>query len=263
MNEKNIERFEAGKKIAIALGGAVYVGVVILFLVFYEKLMSSQFEGLLRVFANIGAFLVALNSIALPLALHFWAVEGKHKATAIVFYAGDILIMGLNVLAAANLNNASGWLADYQGYAPASIVYVLAGWAILFMTDPGQRALVRLQGAILDAQVELVKRATEHIQSDEGIENIIVPFASKLAGLVFNQRRLIGVSRGLGSVPTDTTDPDIGVNDTAKDVVAALLAELRAQTVTPKPEPLTPTEVGEDSTSNFPGAEQVRGNGKH
>jgi hypothetical protein len=197
MNETQVKNFQNGKTLALWLGGAVYVGVVLLFLAFYETLMTAQFTGLLKTVARVGAFLVTANAIALPVALHYWTVTKWHKIAAIIFYGGDILLMGFNVLAATMTDNPPAWVAVYAGYAPVSIVYVLFGWAVLYMADPAQRALIALSEAMTDAQVAIVKRTAEHVQSDEGTSSIIEPFAAKLAARIFNERSLTGTARAL------------------------------------------------------------------
>lgn len=224
MNEQNVQNFQSGKTLALWLGGAVYVGVVLLFLAFYETLMTAQFDGLLKTVARIGAFLVAANAIALPVALHYWTVTKWHKIAAVIFYGGDILLMGLNVLAASGLNtgNVPTWLQVYSEYAPASIVFVLFGWAILYMTDPGQRALISLSEAITDAQVTIVKRAAEHVRSDEGTQTIVEPFAGKLAARIFNERSLTGTARALDVTPS---------NDAINELVNRVAEQLRANNV--------------------------------
>lgn len=236
MNEQQVKNFQAGRTIALYLGGAVYVGVVLLFLAFYETLMTAQFDGLLKTVARVGAFLVAANAIALPVALHYWTVTKGHKLAAVVFYAGDILLMGMNVLAASSLHSGSipEWLQAYSQYAPASIVFVLFGWAILYMTDPGQRALISLNEAITDAQVTIVKRAAEHVRSDEGTQTIIEPFAGKLAARIFNERSLTGTARAVEVTPNEDSMSELinrVVSQMRRDGVTIL--DTSHQTVTP------------------------------
>lgn len=205
MNKEKIENFERGKKAALVFGGLVYLGVVLLFLSFYESLMADQFEGLLGTVARIGAFLVALNSIALPLALHFWTQDYGHRAAGIVFYCLDIILMVLNVIAAASSTGTDipAWVESYKVYAPASIVVVLAGWAVLFMFDPGQKALADLQKAIVKAQVDIIDVMTKYIQSEKGQIEIVAPFAQKLAQEVLSENNLIGTN-SLSSTITAT-----------------------------------------------------------
>lgn len=232
MNEEQVKQFKNGKTLALWLGGAVYAGVVLLFVSFYENLMADRFEGLLQVFARIGAFLVSANAIALPVALHYWTVTKWHKVAGIIFYSGDILLMSLNVLAAANVESAPPWLEAYQTFAPATIIFVLAGWAVLFMTDPGQRALVGLSEAIINAQVSIVSRASEYVNSDDGIQNVIEPFAGRLAGKVFNERSLIGSHRAVPASESDTNTEN-GVTS-MEEIVKQVIAQMSK--VTPNPE---------------------------
>lgn len=239
MNDQQIKTFENGKRFALIAGGIVYAGVVLLFLSFYQTLMASQFTGFLKVLASIGAVLVALNALALPFALHYWTVTALHKGVAITFYVLDVLTMTLNVLASAGMNSdiTPGWVSAYSAYAPASIVLTLAGWAVLFMTDPGQRALVRLNETLTEAQVSIVKRATEYLQSDEGVEKIIVPVASRLAARVFNERKLIGTAQAL---PADTVTPPspLDMQEIIKQLVTVTQAQ---QKPAPQPEEVGPT----------------------
>ena len=196
MNQDKIKNFENGRNVALAFGALVYLGVVLLFLSFYESLMADQFEGWMGIVARIGAFLVALNSIALPLALHFWTQEDGHRNVGIVFYTADIILMVLNVIAAASSTAAHipPWVESYKTYAPASIVVVLAGWAVLFMFDPGQKALARLQKAIGQAQVDIINLMSEYVASEKGQAEIVAPFARKLAQQVLSENRLIGMN---------------------------------------------------------------------
>lgn len=242
MNDKQVRDFQNGKAFALWLGGAVYVGVVLLFLAFYQNLMADQFTGFLKIVARIGAVLVAMNALALPVALHYWTVTKGHKTTGIIFYSLDIILMALNTLVASNMHNGNvpAWLVGYSAYAPASVVFTLFGWAVLFMTDPGQRALINLSEAITNAQVTIVKRAAEFVSSDEGTENVIVPFASKLAAKVFNERGLIGTSRTLPVTPAAEGDGLDMVNEIVRQVVAKLQDENGVTNVTPRVTPITP-----------------------
>lgn len=265
MNEQQVKNFQNGKTLALYLGGAVYVGVVLLFFAFYEQLMTGQFEGLLKTVARIGAFLVAANAIALPVALHYWTVSAWHKRAAIVFYGGDILIMALNVLAASAIHggNVPTWLETYSTYAPASIVFVLFGWAVLFMTDPGQRALVALSEAMTDAQVTIVRRTAEHAKSDEGTKNIIEPFAAKLAARIFNERSLTGEARALdvsqgGDVMTELINGV--VSQMRRDGVTIL--DTSHQQVTPSAEMVSPSHTKGGEVEYQPAPFRSNGHGK-
>lgn len=233
MNEKAVNDFENGRAWAIRIGVAVYIGVVLLFLAFYETLMVRQFAGnaVFVWIARVGSLLVSANSIALPLAMHFWTVARSHKITAIVFYAGDIILMALNVLSAVDSAAMPAWVIAYRAYAPASIIYVLFGWAMLFITDPGQRALVDLQESILAAQITILKRVNEHLQSDEGVAKVITPVSQKLAARIFNERKLIGEHRPLPANLDDNRHDEI---NELKKMVADLMSQANSR-VTPNP----------------------------
>ena len=198
MNEQKQTSFDQGKNIALYLGGAVYAGVVLLFLAFYTTLMASRFSGFLSVVATIGAVLVAANAIALPVALHFWTVTRGHKVLASVFYGGDIILMSLNVLVAANTSAGTlpAWLVTYSTYAPASIIFVLATWAMLYMFDPGQKSLIEIAKAKSEAELKIINLATTWLASDKG-QATIEAFAGKMAAQMFSERSLLGAATNL------------------------------------------------------------------
>jgi hypothetical protein len=259
MNEKSVKSFENGRRWAIIFGTSVYIGVVLLFSAFYQDLIAEQFRNsgiVLIAIARIGAILVGLNAVALPLALHFWATGGSHRWVAIGFYAIDITVMGLNVLASAQhaSNNDIAWVNTYASYAPATVVFVLLGWALLYMTDPGQRALVKLQESISSAQVSIVNRATEFINSDEGAESIVVPFASKLAARVFNERKLLGTNRSLPV--SETGDED---QDTVSLIVKQVLEHMDRQKIQEQPKVIAP-QAQEASQATVPFSEVTSNN---
>lgn len=215
MNEDTIKKFEGGRKVAYVAGGLVYLGVVLLFVSFYETLMAHRFEGFLGVIARIGAFLVAANSIALPLALHFWTVTGWHKVVGIAFYAGDIILMSLNVIAsAASPENAPLWIVQWVNYSPASIIFVLVGWAVLFMFDPGQQAIVKLEEVITQAKIDIVNSIRTYVKSPEGKKEIVTPYASQMAQSVLSEQNLLGT-------PTQLTviKPPVAENSSTGGVV--------------------------------------------
>lgn len=231
MNEDTIKKFEDGRKVAYVAGGLVYLGVVLLFVSFYETLMAGRFDGFLGVIARIGAFLVAANSIALPLALHFWTVTGWHRAVGILFYAGDIILMSLNVIAsAATPETAPEWVVNWINYSPASIIFVLIGWAVLFMFDPGQQAIVSLQEVITQAKVDIVNSIRAYVKSPEGKREIVQPYASAMATNVLSEQNLLGVAPALviGRKNPPVEETSTGDIPTGGEVVEALTRVLES-----------------------------------
>ncbi len=243
MDNKSIVNFQTGRKVALIMGGVVYFGVVLLFLVFFQSLMADRFTGLMKVTAQFGAVLVALNALALPVALHYYAVTGPHKGVGIAFYALDILFMGLNVVVAANpdVSALPVLLQKYSEYAPASIILTILGWAVLFMVDPGQRALVKLAESIVNAQAEIVKEAAAYVSSDAGQNAVVRPFAAKLAGKVFNERSLLGNPEALPMLPSGSP-----IDQNA--LVAAILSKISQVTPNVTPIPASNTIINASDT---------------
>lgn len=178
------------KSWGIGLGVAVYVGVVLLALSFNVGLMNDRFSGLLLLVANIGMIAVALNAFALPLALHGWAVDGPHRSVAIGGYILDILAMIINAVASFShyMGDAPAWVESYLPYTPAAIMLPIVTWALLFIVDPGNKALVAMEKAKQSFKVGVINKAAEFLET-EGGEEVIAQVAATLATKEFNHNR--------------------------------------------------------------------------
>jgi hypothetical protein len=162
-----------GRKAALVLGASVYLGVVIiatsLTISFVIGVLSADAH-LLRGILTIGVILVGLNSIALPVALHFWAISGLHRASAIGLYGLDMVILAFNLVTSYSTlsGRAPAWVASYAPYSVGMFVVALATWAVLFVTDPGERARVAAEKAREQFRVSAILKAAAFLETVEG-----------------------------------------------------------------------------------------------
>lgn len=162
-----------GKTAALVSGGIVYLGVIIVGVVlsieFIVGIMPAD-AYFARSLLTVGVVLVGLNSVALPLALHFWAVAGLHRYTAIALYALDMGILGVNMVTSFStlMGMPPAWVMQYEPYAVSMFVFALATWGVLFITDPGERAKIKRAAAEEDFRMKAYSKAVEWLDSVEG-----------------------------------------------------------------------------------------------
>lgn len=184
MNEEKQEKLQQDRKVAKGLGWAVYGGVIVTAWAFSLALFTSAFpdNAFLRFISGLGVSLIALNAVALPIALHRYAVSGWHRGAAIAMYAADMLIMALNVLVSAGelIGFLPAWAKGYEPYAYSSIVVPLATWGLLWILDPYHKADVQLQTARQKFMLQVIKRAAAIIDEPEG-RDIVQGVAQALA----------------------------------------------------------------------------------
>ncbi len=188
--EEQNETARKGKLAAYIMGGLVYAGVIVVAVLltvqFIVGILPPAAYGL-RALMTVGVVLVGLNAVALPLALHYWAVEGFHRGLAIVFYVGDMLILGVNMVTAFSTlsGHAPEWVTQYEPYSVGMLVFALASWGILKIADPGERAALKLAKAQANFRVKAIEKAAEYLDTIEG-EQAIAQAAGELVPELFN-----------------------------------------------------------------------------
>lgn len=188
--EQNSKSFSAGKMATYILGGLVYAGVIVVATVltsmFVTGILPENAYGL-RVLITLGVIAVGLNAVALPIGLHFWAVDGLHRGLAIVFYAVDMVIIGLNLITAfsALSGRPPAWVEQYEPYSVGMLVFALASWGVLKIVDPGEKANLDLLKAQQTFRVRAIEQAAAFLESAEGRATIAAA-AENLIPEMFN-----------------------------------------------------------------------------
>lgn len=143
--------------------------------------------------------------LAFPVALHNWAISGLHRTITTGLYYGEMLIIALNTIVsfAALLFKFAGtvlpdWIAWYEPFSIVSIVYTLAAWGTIFLTDP----MAKAKANELKADQEYFKRIgdkrMEFLDSIEGEEAIRQAAEIDIAKR-FNPERLKKVRQHFGA----------------------------------------------------------------
>ena len=200
---KEIEKMEENKNTAWIWVMIVYGAGVLFAASFNETLMLSFFSAnnAVKYVAGLAVLVIASNALLFPYALHNWAVSGWHRIITSLFYATDVTFLALNTV--VSFGKLSGtmpaWALDYLPYAPASmIIQGVASWAIIMISDPGEKSKIKLAKAWQDAQIDVYSNVVNWLSSDEG-KGILKEAAGIMVGEIFNVERLSGKSSGVTS----------------------------------------------------------------
>lgn len=208
-NESKLKAYEEGKRYAMILGAVVYFAAVVLVLVFSETLITANMTGFFRIVAQLALVLVAMNSLAIPVGLHYWAVSGLHRWAAIISYAVDIIFMGVNAVVAFGYiqGHMPEWGTAYLPYVPLAMVVAIGEWAIMYILDPGAVAIIQLAQARQDAELAVVQQVRNYIKSDTGKVATIESAAQHVVNDMFSPESLAGkVASRIGGVATKTLE---------------------------------------------------------
>jgi len=196
-----------GRGRAVTFGGVVYVGVVLaastLFInfvlsAFPEKAYFSRF-----VMAGAGV-VIGLSALAFPYALHNWAIAGFHRKVTTGLYFGELGIIAINTLVSfgALLAKYSGydlpeWIQLFEPFTILGMVYTLAAWGIVFLTDPMAKAKAKELQAEQTFRARIADKRLEYLDSIEGEETIIQIAEADIAEQ-FNPERYTKTAKHFG-----------------------------------------------------------------
>lgn len=192
MNTENESKkeFNARRRDAMTFAGLVYGGVVIACTTVFISFIMLAFPSnafFTRAVMGIAGVLVGLSMIAFPFALHNWAVAGKHHMIASGLYYGEMAIVALNtVVSFASLlfKNANlplpEWVAWYEPFSIISIVYTLAAWGTIFLTDPNIKAREVEHAAQVEFDRRVSEKTREFLDTVEGEDAIALAAIQKI-----------------------------------------------------------------------------------
>jgi hypothetical protein len=130
-----------GLKWIVIVGSiAVYVAMVVYAEVHGLNMMTKGVSPDFLIWAYVGMVALGMTALLLPLALKVWTIEARHRITAMLFYAVDLALLGVNAF--TDYGSATGaqlasWAQLYMTYLmPATPVIAGMGWSILWMLDP-------------------------------------------------------------------------------------------------------------------------------
>lgn len=157
---------EAIKRIVLLLGALVYLGGLVYAEVHGLNILTKGINPEMQIWATLGMIALGISAVALPLALHVWTFDAMHRIAALVFYAIDIALLGINAFTDFNVNvgqRLAPWAQTYMTYVlPMTPVIAALGWSVLWLLDPATRALVlrqTLRASILEAKARQIANA--------------------------------------------------------------------------------------------------------
>lgn len=209
---------KGGLTAVFVLGGLVYLGVILVNIAmsgmyFTDSLPVDAY--FLRGLMWVSVACVGMSATGLPLALHFWAVSGFHRALAYVWYAVDVFIMAVNFTVSFSTLRGTppAWVSWYEPYAMSMITFALIAWGSLAVFAPGERANLKLRQAKEEFRLRAFSRAAAYLDSVEGKQAIAVA-AGNLIPLLFDANQTTPAARSW----YQKNDSDTAKNDSGAAV---------------------------------------------
>lgn len=173
-----------GAKLFAAL---VYVGVVLAATTLFISMVLTAFPKdayFSRVVMTLGGFLVGMSMLAFPVALHMWTVEKKHRMTTTILYYVEMVFIAINTvvsfltLLGQNTDYVvPEWAQLYEPFSIAAIVFTLAAWGTVFLTDPEHKRLQKNREADQKFEDALADKMLEFVESEQG-EDLVIQIAT-------------------------------------------------------------------------------------
>lgn len=180
--DKFMTEYLAGRKQAMTGGTIVYTGVIMLTTALFITFILTAFPSdayLIRFIMVIGGVMVGGSALAFPIALHKWAISGKHRTWATWLYYGELVIIGVNTLVSFGvlLAKYSGWVIPewmvlIEPFTILAIVYTLVAWGTVFQTDPLAQAQAKKLANYQQLETMIADRLGEYLYTEEGEDKI-------------------------------------------------------------------------------------------
>ena len=146
------------------------------------------------IWAYAGMIALGLTAILLPLAIHFWTFDPVQRITAYLFYAVDLVLLGVNTFTDYGANTGSqltSWALLYRDYImPATPVIAGIGWSILWLMDVESKQLAQrltLRNSIIQKKANQVMKAANdpryNVLVDAAAEHEVEQAMSDLFGV--------------------------------------------------------------------------------
>lgn len=196
MAERN--EYMKGRSNAMMFGGAVYVGVVIAATTLFISFVLTAFPAdayLSRLVMTVAGLLIGASMLAFPYALHTWALSGRHRTVTTIAYYIEMVIIAVNTIVSFGslLAKHTGyvmpeWAILYEPFSVVSIVYTLAAWGTIFLTDPHGAREARKRQFEDDYENAVQEKMLEFLASQEGAEAIETAAADDIAHRIARAR---------------------------------------------------------------------------
>jgi hypothetical protein len=174
MNEKTEDR-SGGAKLFSSI---VYIGGVLAATVLFITFVLSAFPPdayFTRFIMTAAGVAVGCSMLAFPYALEHWAITKKHRTiTAILYYiemgfiAVNTIVSFVNLLAKYANYAPPEWSILYEPFSILSLIYVVAAWGTVFLTDPAAKRKAQEREFQEQFEQGIADTKMEFLKSDEG-----------------------------------------------------------------------------------------------
>ena len=205
-----------GKKWVVSFGAIIYVLVLTLTAAHNWNLIASAVSPDIRWIAILGVIALELNAIAMPLVLHYWALDGSHRNAALVFYAIDLAILFANsYVDARNVTNGIQtmpvWAKLYfNDFAQVSPLVVAFMWAVLYSLDPSKRAQEKVKQVKQRIQMIALSRAEGVLLSGK-YDRTIEERATQIGDFILDKAFQSGTFRRKTAAKPDNEDDNVKI----------------------------------------------------
>lgn len=196
MNENNgfsmdISSVQGWRVVIKVAAYLVYLAGALFATITFSQHISGQFpeQPIFRMMAYAGAWANFASLGIMPIAKEYWISGRSMIGAAWVFWVAEFLIVVLNTLAAYG----SEWATWWTPLSPASPVFVVAVWGLLWYLNPEARAHQEQVDFYLEAQKDFqlkLRRAmkTQAVQDimEDGAKQAAQQFAEKSLGVVID-----------------------------------------------------------------------------
>lgn len=188
MDVSNINGWRTAIKVAAYL---VYLAGALFATITFSQHVSGQFPGspIFRLMAFAGAWANFFSLGIMPIAKEYWISGRTMTGAAWVFWVAEFMIVVLNTLAAYG----SDWATWWTPLSPASPVFVIAVWGLIWYLNPESKAHQEQVNFYLEAQKDFqakLRRAmkTQAVQDimEDGAKQAAQQFAEKSLGVVLD-----------------------------------------------------------------------------
>lgn len=189
MNVSNVKAWRTGIKIA---GYLVYLAGALFATITFSQHVSSQFPEapILRAMAFAGAWANFFSLAVMPLAKEYWISGTSMTIAAWVFWVLEFTIVVFNTLAAY----ASDWASWWTPLSPASPVFVIMVWGLLWYLNPEAKAHQEQVNFYLEAQKDFQNKLHRAMKSkaiqdimDEGAAQAARQYTERTLNVVIDQ----------------------------------------------------------------------------
>lgn len=187
----DIDGIQAARKVIKIAAYLVYLAGALFATITFSQYISGQFpaEPIYRFMAFAGAWANFFSLALMPLAKEYWISGRSMTMAAWLFWIAEFMIVVLNTLAAYGSSWASWWTA----LSPASPIFVVAVWGLIWYLNPEAKAHQDAVAFYLESQQDFQAKLRRSMKSQrvqdimaEGAAQAAQQYAEKSLGVVID-----------------------------------------------------------------------------